>query len=122
MVKIVNFMKKIKSFQFSGDYKEGSVVDCPNQNCRKKFQHVNCGHCQKPKFFKNLEYRQGVGFKCINCHSQTKHLSCPYCFKGLHWKNDDYKETSKVDCKSCTKSFQHINCPHCVSYLYFKKL
>ena len=101
----------------NGGYKEGTVITCVHETCKKKFQQVNCPHCSDSNVWSAADYKEGRVATCAHetCKKNFQQLNCPHCFNSITWKNADYNAGMVVTCpyENCKKKFQQLNCPHC---------
>ena len=81
-------------------YKEGSIVTCWHDNCRKTFQQVNCPHCSGAVIWKNGDYKQGTVVTCPYdyCRRKFQQVNCSACSGSIFSINADYKRGDALTC------------------------
>jgi DNA-directed RNA polymerase subunit RPC12/RpoP len=107
-----------------GGYKEGAVVTCVYQNCKKDFQQMSCAHCSGSISWKEANYKEGSVVTCPyeTCKKKFQQLNCLHCSRSINWKNGTHKDGSVVTCpyENCRKKFQQLACLHCSRSIYWR--
>ena len=101
-------------------FKTGEMI-CRYSSCLKKFNLVNCLHCQRINIFNN-DRPPILGQKIIcaysDCNKPFNEVYCPSCNELNPFPEGDFIFGKVYECifKNCKKKFQFFVCPNCLIY------
>ncbi len=108
----------------NGGFKEGKIVSCAYENCKKKFQQVTCPHCSGSISWKNADHKEEAVVTCPyeSCKKKFQQITCAHCSRSIVWKNAGHSEDSVINCpyEDCKKTFQQLSCVHCSRSIVWK--
>ena len=102
------------SKKYRNQYIECQLVECPYNDCKKKFNRLICPFCNYEIYIKDGLYEMGSEIKCKNCNNFFGKILCNYCSK-INELQDEYFKYGKFTCgfQNCQKSSIMINCIFC---------
>ena len=101
-------------------FKTGVMI-CRYSSCSKKFNIVNCLHCQRINIFNaDKPPIPGQQIKCAysDCDKTFNEVYCPSCNELNPFPDGDFIFGKVYECifKNCKKKFQFCVCPKCLIY------
>lgn len=95
-------------------YFEAQRVECPYEDCKKKFNRIICPYCSEEIFYQGGWYKMGTKIRCKNCKNIFGKLLCPKCNK-LNVLEDCFFKGGPMICgfKNCSAETIMINCLYC---------
>ena len=95
-------------------YNECQVVNCPYEDCNKKFNRIICPYCYTENYVNGGWYKMGSQIKCNSCKNEFGKILCSSCGK-INVCKGSYFQSGKLKCgfSNCLKESYMINCIYC---------